>query len=71
LLSNSACTATLRPHFNAETSDATHVISLVMMVNEKFREGVEPWTAFHASHAGEPDKFASFFKRVMVGLHSC
>ena len=56
----------LWPHFNAETSSATHVLSIVMMVNEKFREGVDAWTPFHASNTSDPRKFASFFRRVMA-----
>jgi intron-binding protein aquarius len=53
----------LWPHFDEGTSSATHVLSIMMMVNEKFRESVAAWTPFH-NHA--PEKFAAFFKRVMA-----
>jgi intron-binding protein aquarius len=51
----------LWPHFDADKASATHVMSVVMMVNEKFREGVSAWTPFRDA----PEKFAGFFKRVM------
>ena len=51
----------LWPHFDAEKASATHVMSVVMMVNEKFREGVSAWTPFRDA----PEKFAGFFQRVM------
>ena len=55
----------LWPHFDAEKATTVHVVSIIMMVNEKFREGVNAWTPFHATHADHPDKFASFFRCVM------
>ena len=51
----------LWPHFDAEKASATHVMSVMIMVNEKFREGVAAWTPFRDA----PEKFAGFFKRVM------
>jgi hypothetical protein len=38
----------LWPHFDAVTSSDAHVLSIAVMVNEKFREGVPAWTAFHS-----------------------
>lgn len=39
----------LWPHFDAATASFEHVMSMVMMINEKFREGVPGWTCFHTS----------------------
>jgi len=39
-------------------------MSMVCMVNEKFREGVPVWKAFE----GDPEKFGKFFFRVLHGL---
>lgn len=36
----------LWPHFEADTASPEHVMSIIMMVNEKFREGVPAWDAF-------------------------
>jgi hypothetical protein len=38
----------LWPHFDAATASDAHVLSIAVMVNEKFREGVPAWTAFHS-----------------------
>jgi hypothetical protein len=38
----------LWPHFDPVTSSDAHVLSIAVMVNEKFREGVPAWTAFHS-----------------------
>lgn len=38
----------LWPHFDAATATTAHVMSIIMMVNEKFREGVPAWTPFHS-----------------------
>ena len=37
----------LWPHFDAESATFEHVMSIICMVNEKFREGVPAWTCFH------------------------
>ena len=37
----------LWPNFDAESASFEHVMSMVLMVNEKFREGVPAWTCFH------------------------
>ncbi len=39
--------AYLWPHFDAATASDAHVLSLVALVNEKFRQGVPAWAAFH------------------------
>jgi hypothetical protein len=39
----------LWPHFDAATASFEHVMSMVMMINEKFREGVPGWTCFHTN----------------------
>ena len=46
----------LWPHFDAEKASATHVMSVMMMVNEKFREGVAAWTPV-PRRAGEVRRF--------------
>ena len=33
----------LWPNYNPESSSASHVLSIVIMVNEKFRERVSAW----------------------------
>lgn len=37
----------LWPNFDAAASSDAHVLSIIIMVNDKFREGVAPWTCFH------------------------
>jgi hypothetical protein len=37
----------LWPRFDAETASLEHVMSIVLMVNEKFRENVPAWACFH------------------------
>lgn len=44
----------LWPHFDAATASPEHVMSIIMMVNEKFREGVPAWDAF-VQPAAAPD----------------
>lgn len=41
--------AYLWPHFDAEGGGSSfeHVMSIMLMVNEKFRENVPPWACFH------------------------
>ncbi|GBL77335.1 RNA helicase aquarius [Araneus ventricosus] len=52
----------LWPKFSKDASHA-HMMSIVIMVNEKFRERVPAWEPFKA----EPENFPIFFKQV---LHS-
>ncbi|KAI8476245.1 MAG: hypothetical protein J3K34DRAFT_511964 [Monoraphidium minutum] len=51
----------LWPHFDASGASAAHVMSIVAMVNQKFREGVPAWTCFHTRE----DAFSGFFRRVL------
>ncbi|XP_040564351.1 RNA helicase aquarius [Lepeophtheirus salmonis] len=51
----------LWPNFNAESSSKAHIMSIIIMINEKFRERVPPWIPFQKS----PDKFPVFFNKVM------
>ncbi|XP_062211429.1 uncharacterized protein LOC133912612 isoform X2 [Phragmites australis] len=37
----------LWPHFDPADSSFEHVMSIILMVNEKFRENVAAWTCFH------------------------
>ncbi|KAG1668022.1 hypothetical protein FOA52_006555 [Chlamydomonas sp. UWO 241] len=53
--------AYLWPNFGAATATFEHVMSIVLMVNEKFRESVPAWACFHAS---SKDAFPDFFRRV-------
>ena len=50
----------LWPHFHPGASKQ-HVMSIVAMVNEKFREGLQPWLVF----AECPDRFPCFFHSVL------
>lgn len=77
----------LWPNFDVEKATFEHVMSLVLMVNEKFREGVPAWTCFHTREVGRVGggvlvsrlrrtKFSSGFPAVdsnkrTVGVASC
>ena len=50
----------LWPHFHPGASKQ-HVLSIVAMVNEKYREGLQPWDVF----VEFPDRFPSFFHAVL------
>jgi len=50
----------LWPNFT-ETSNLAHLLSIVVVVNEKFRERVPAWTAFQL----KPDMFDTFFHMVL------
>ncbi|KAL0096664.1 aquarius [Phycomyces blakesleeanus] len=50
----------LWPYFDSETASLNHILSICLVVNEKFRQRVSPWDAFSSDAA----KFASFFGRV-------
>merc|ERR1711868_119610 len=43
-----------------ETSNNAYIMSIVVMVNEKFREGVPAWDCFQ----NEPEQFGHFFEQV-------
>ncbi|XP_022090524.1 intron-binding protein aquarius-like [Acanthaster planci] len=51
----------LWPNYSPDKASKTHVISILVMINEKFREGVQPWEACKA----KPEHFAGFFRHVM------
>lgn len=51
----------LWPNFNPKSCSKAHVMSIVMMVNEKFRERVPAWSCFLKL----PNEFSGFFHRVM------
>ena len=50
----------LWPHFK-EDSNLAHLLSIVVVVNEKFRERVPAWTAFQL----KPEMFGTFFHQVL------
>uniref|UniRef100_A0A383WJ31 Uncharacterized protein n=1 Tax=Tetradesmus obliquus TaxID=3088 RepID=A0A383WJ31_TETOB len=52
----------LWPHFDPATASDAHVMSIAVMVNEKFREGVPAWTAFHSRQ----EVFPGFFSRLLA-----
>ncbi|CAF1146934.1 unnamed protein product [Adineta steineri] len=54
----------LWPNLNPDQCSPYHVISVCVMVNEKFRERVQPWDAIIA----HPENFGKFLSRVM---HLC
>ncbi|KAL6757285.1 hypothetical protein V8C86DRAFT_1695364 [Haematococcus lacustris] len=47
----------LWPHFEAGAASFEHVMSIILMVNEKFREGVPAWTCFEKRQEAFPDFF--------------
>nr|KYP45791.1 Intron-binding protein aquarius [Cajanus cajan] len=51
----------LWPHFDPLTATFEHVMSIILMVNEKFRENVAAWTCFHE----RKDAFKGFLERVL------
>lgn len=48
-------------NFDSTKATVEHLMSIVVMVNEKFREGVPPWEAFKQN----PQQFHGFFQRMM------
>ncbi|KAJ4834990.1 hypothetical protein Tsubulata_019278 [Turnera subulata] len=52
----------LWPNFDPETASFEHVMSMILMVNEKFRENVAAWLCFH----DRKDVFKSFLERVLL-----
>ncbi|VDP22894.1 unnamed protein product [Soboliphyme baturini] len=57
----------LWPNYSGKESSLEHLISILVMVNEKFRERVPAWNAFKEN----PDEFESFFKRVLEAALQC
>lgn len=51
----------LWPNYKRETATHAHIMSIVAMVNEKFRERVEVWPLFEA----KPEEFPAFFRHVL------
>lgn len=51
----------LWPNYRPDQSTAQHVLSIVMMVNEKFRERVQAWQVFQKL----PEHFDSLFNQLM------
>ena len=51
----------LWPNFNDKCASLAHVISIIVMINEKHRERVPAWQVFKAA----PEEFSAFFQRVM------
>ncbi|XP_072032730.1 RNA helicase aquarius-like [Amphiura filiformis] len=51
----------LWPNYNPDKASKTHVLSMVVMINEKFRESVPPWEACKA----HPQHFPGFFRQIM------
>jgi len=52
----------LWPNFDAETASTAHVISIMLIINEKFRENVSAWACF----SSRPEAVAGFFNRVVT-----
>lgn len=51
----------LWPNYNVKTATRAHTMSIVVMVNEKFRERVQVWEAFEKN----PEHFPEFFQKVL------
>lgn len=51
----------LWPNFDAATSSHEHVMSIVFMCNEKFRERVNTWAIFQL----HPAQFGGFFQKIL------
>ncbi|KAK6115388.1 hypothetical protein DH2020_007657 [Rehmannia glutinosa] len=51
----------LWPNFSPETASLEHVMSMILMVNEKFRENVAAWVCFY----DRKDMFKAFLERVL------
>ncbi|XP_030532350.1 RNA helicase aquarius [Rhodamnia argentea] len=51
----------LWPNFDPQTATFEHVMSMILMVNEKFRENVAAWTCFY----DRKDEFKGFLDRVL------
>uniref|UniRef100_A0A914V800 Intron-binding protein aquarius n=3 Tax=Plectus sambesii TaxID=2011161 RepID=A0A914V800_9BILA len=53
--------AFLWPNYNPKTSPNEHLLSIIAMVNEKYRERVPAWGCF----VRDPEKFNGFFRKVL------
>lgn len=51
----------LWPNYKSSEATHAHLMSIIYMVNEKFRERVEVWPAFEQL----PDEFPSYFRHVL------
>ncbi|XP_003696210.1 RNA helicase aquarius isoform X1 [Apis florea] len=51
----------LWPNYNAKIATRAHTMSIVVMVNEKFRERVQVWEAFEKNS----EHFSDFFQKVL------
>jgi intron-binding protein aquarius len=51
----------LWPNFDPETATFEHVMSMILMINEKFRENVAAWICFH----DRDDLFKKFLQKVL------
>lgn len=51
----------LWPNFKSDNTSVPHIMSIVLMVNEKFRERVPAWSPFQKN----PEQFPKFFERIM------
>eukprot|EP00741_Cyanophora_paradoxa_P007305 tig00001098_g7066.t1 len=51
----------LWPHYDPKASSVAHTMSILVMVNEKFRENVPVWGAFHKRDG----VFSAFFNRAL------
>ncbi|XP_017796093.1 PREDICTED: intron-binding protein aquarius [Habropoda laboriosa] len=51
----------LWPNYNSKIATRAHTMSIVVMVNEKFRERVQVWEAFEKN----PKHFPEFFQKVL------
>lgn len=60
---NSYLEQVLWPNFDAREASVVHVLSIIIMVNEKFRGNLSVWSIFHAPG---PESFASLFNRVIT-----
>ncbi|CAG4953706.1 unnamed protein product [Parnassius apollo] len=51
----------LWPHYQAGAASHAHMMSIIVMINEKFRERVPAWQAF----LKKPEHFPAFFEQVL------
>ncbi|XP_047537056.1 RNA helicase aquarius [Vanessa atalanta] len=51
----------LWPHYESGKASHSHMMSIIVMINEKFRERVPAWQAF----LKKPDHFPGFFEQVL------
>lgn len=51
----------LWPNFDPETASFEHVMSMIIMINEKFRENIAAWVCFHDQKVN----FKAFLERVL------